>query len=44
VLTTKVGTYFYRSPEIEQHAREKKPFKYTAKVDIYALGIIFFEM
>ena len=42
--TTKVGTYFYRSPEIEMYARENKIFKYTDKVDIYSLGIIFFEM
>eukprot|EP01134_Creolimax_fragrantissima_P007534 CFRG7534T1 len=40
-LTGGVGTALYVSPELE-HAR--KGVRYTQKVDIYSLGIIFFEM
>jgi len=36
----KVGTKFYRSPDLEN----EKNVRYDEKVDMYSLGIIFFEM
>ncbi|XP_028409017.1 eIF-2-alpha kinase GCN2-like [Dendronephthya gigantea] len=40
-LTGKVGTALYVSPELGNAFRMTR---YTAKVDLYSLGIIFFEM
>lgn len=39
-LTGDLGTFLYTAPEL----RAKKGAKYNFKVDIYSLGIIFFEM
>lgn len=39
-LTGDLGTYLYTAPEL----RAKSGVKYNFKVDIYSLGIIFFEM
>ncbi|EPQ30765.1 uncharacterized protein PFL1_01666 [Pseudozyma flocculosa PF-1] len=39
-LTGDLGTYLYTAPEL----RAKKGARYNFKVDIYSLGIIFFEM
>lgn len=41
-LTSGVGTSFYLSPEMTSN--KHLGVKYTQKVDIYSLGIIFFEM
>ncbi|XP_064078521.1 eIF-2-alpha kinase GCN2-like [Macrobrachium nipponense] len=41
VLTGQVGTTFYIAPEVTE---AKGKVSYTNKVDIYSLGIIFFEM
>lgn len=38
--TQGIGTYFYTAPELNTHSG----VQYNAKVDMYALGIIFFEM
>ncbi|VDO94375.1 unnamed protein product [Soboliphyme baturini] len=40
-LSTDVGTYLYASPEMQTTAGYTS---YSQKVDIYSLGIIFFEM
>lgn len=37
-LTSNVGTPFYVSPEVKEHS------VYTQKVDVFSLGIVFFEM
>ena len=42
-MTTWVGTFFYTAPEIG-HRLPSSRFSYDQKVDIYSLGIIFFEM
>ncbi|KAF8428685.1 kinase-like domain-containing protein [Tirmania nivea] len=39
-LTTDVGTALYVAPELRSHGQGK----YNEKVDMYSLGIIFFEM
>lgn len=44
-----VGTYFYRSPEVAaKPSMSMDSFivrtKYDEKIDMYSLGIIFFEM
>ena len=39
-ITKKIGTFFYRSPDLDH---EQKPL-YNHKVDIYSLGVIFFEL
>ena len=42
-----VGTYFYRSPDIESHTSNlngQSKRVYDQKVDVYSLGIIFFEL
>ena len=41
-LTGKVGTALYVSPELGNNTQTR--VKYTQKVDLYSLGIIFFEM
>lgn len=41
LLTGKVGTALYVSPEI---MNASKKLQYGQKVDIYSLGLIFFEM
>ncbi|XP_066963936.1 eIF-2-alpha kinase GCN2 isoform X2 [Macrobrachium rosenbergii] len=41
VLTGQVGTTFYIAPEVTE---AKGKVSYTNKVDIYSLGVIFFEM
>ncbi|CAE1280004.1 EIF2AK4 [Acanthosepion pharaonis] len=38
-LTTDIGTYFYKSPEVSSSSGH-----YDQQVDMYSLGIIFFEM
>ena len=38
--TKKFGTFFYRSPELDSDAKHL----YNHKVDIYSLGVIFFEL
>lgn len=45
-LTGKIGTPFYVAPELTNVNAEKNSNKifYTQRVDIYSLGIIFFEM
>ncbi|RVD88070.1 uncharacterized protein DFL_002268 [Arthrobotrys flagrans] len=40
VMTTQIGTRLYMAPEV----LDKSNPHYTAKVDMYSLGIIFFEM
>ncbi|XP_045610005.1 eIF-2-alpha kinase GCN2 isoform X2 [Procambarus clarkii] len=40
-LTGQVGTTFYIAPEV---TNAKGKVSYTSKVDIYSLGVIFFEM
>ncbi len=40
-MTGKVGTYLYAAPEIDGQATK---VKISEKVDMYSLGIIFFEM
>lgn len=37
----RVGTVFYRSPDLENTTTT---IRYDEKVDMYSLGIIFFEM
>ena len=37
-LTSKVGTYLYLAPELD------KGLEYNKKVDVYSLGLIYFEM
>ena len=42
-----VGTYFYRSPEGDAKVSEFGNFstkQYDEKIDVFSLGIIFFEM
>ncbi|KAK9721901.1 eukaryotic translation initiation factor 2-alpha kinase [Basidiobolus ranarum] len=41
-MTSGVGTTFYVAPEIAD--KSKYGSRYTQKVDIYSLGVIFFEM
>ncbi|KAK9710772.1 eukaryotic translation initiation factor 2-alpha kinase, partial [Basidiobolus ranarum] len=41
-MTSGVGTTFYVAPEIADKSRYGS--RYTQKVDIYSLGVIFFEM
>lgn len=40
-LTSQIGTTFYVAPEV---TKSKGKVSYTNKVDIYSLGVIFFEM
>ncbi|KAJ3316768.1 hypothetical protein HDU76_001560 [Blyttiomyces sp. JEL0837] len=40
-MTRDIGTPFYVAPELTQ---KSGPMKYSAKVDSYSLGIVFFEM
>ena len=40
-LTGQIGTALYIAPEISQSSRTSY---YTQKVDMYSLGVIFFEM
>lgn len=40
-MTGKVGTALYVAPELAQGSTK---LKYSQKVDLYSLGIIFFEM
>ncbi|XP_069986045.1 eIF-2-alpha kinase GCN2 isoform X2 [Penaeus vannamei] len=40
-LTSQIGTTFYVAPEVN---KSKGKVSYTNKVDIYSLGVIFFEM
>jgi translation initiation factor 2-alpha kinase 4 len=39
-MTRSVGTVFYVAPEVKSNVSGT----YTSKVDMYSLGIIFFEM
>lgn len=41
-ITMGVGTYFYRAPEVD--FRKNEPNSYNEKIDVYSLGITFFEM
>ena len=41
-MTGKVGTTLYVAPELEKRSGGR--VKYSQKVDLYSLGIIFFEM
>lgn len=41
VLTSRVGTTFYIAPEVTKATGK---VNYTNKVDVYSLGVIFFEM
>ena len=41
-MTGKVGTTLYVAPELEKRSGGR--MKYSQKVDLYSLGIIFFEM
>jgi eukaryotic translation initiation factor 2-alpha kinase 4 len=41
-VTMGVGTYFYRAPEVD--IRKNEPNVYDEKIDVYSLGITFFEM
>ena len=41
-MTGKVGTTLYVAPELEKRCGGR--VKYSQKVDLYSLGIIFFEM
>jgi len=42
-LTSNVGTPFYVSPEVLESTK-KEHSVYTQKVDVFSLGIVFFEM
>ena len=41
-VTGKVGTFLYVAPELGKRGNLRA--KYSPKVDLYSLGIIFFEM
>jgi translation initiation factor 2-alpha kinase 4 len=42
-MTNGLGTYLYMAPELAE-ASQKAGTGYSEKVDIYSLGIVFFEM
>ncbi|BGP42492.1 eukaryotic translation initiation factor 2-alpha kinase [Rhodotorula kratochvilovae] len=43
-LTSGVGTSLYIAPEMMSRARQERSVKYSNKIDMYSLGIVFFEM
>ncbi|BGP13397.1 hypothetical protein JCM10213_008556 [Rhodosporidiobolus nylandii] len=43
-LTSGVGTSLYIAPEMMSRARNQRSAKYSNKIDMYSLGIVFFEM
>ncbi|GAA5836580.1 hypothetical protein JCM9279_000433 [Rhodotorula babjevae] len=43
-LTSGVGTSLYIAPEMMQRGRLERAVKYSNKIDMYSLGIVFFEM
>lgn len=43
-LTNELGTFLYMAPELHAVDRAPGQMSYSEKVDIYSLGIIFFEM
>ncbi|GAA5921698.1 hypothetical protein JCM1841_007094 [Sporobolomyces salmonicolor] len=43
-LTSGVGTSLYIAPETMSRGRQDRAVKYSNKIDMYSLGIVFFEM
>ncbi|GAA5903646.1 hypothetical protein JCM6882_003009 [Rhodosporidiobolus microsporus] len=43
-LTSGVGTSLYIAPEMMTRGRQERNVKYSNKIDMYSLGITFFEM
>ncbi|KAM0750676.1 Serine/threonine-protein kinase [Meredithblackwellia eburnea MCA 4105] len=43
-LTSGVGTSLYIAPETLSRARSDRSVKYSNKIDMYSLGIVFFEL
>ncbi|GJN93481.1 hypothetical protein Rhopal_006538-T1 [Rhodotorula paludigena] len=43
-LTSGVGTSLYIAPEMMSRGRHERSVKYSNKIDMYSLGIVFFEM
>ncbi|GAA6036515.1 hypothetical protein JCM8097_003543 [Rhodosporidiobolus ruineniae] len=43
-LTSGVGTSLYIAPEMMTRGRHERAVKYSNKIDMYSLGIVFFEL
>ncbi|GAA5860143.1 hypothetical protein JCM8547_009200 [Rhodosporidiobolus lusitaniae] len=43
-LTSGVGTSLYMSPELMTRGGKQRSVKYSNKIDMYSLGIVFFEL